>query len=194
MIQFGETQEYGGFRVRFTAELGQARIPLQADIGFGDAVTPAASEVDYPTLLDHPSPRLRAYNKETMIAEKLQAMAALGMLNSRMKDFHDVWFLSETFGFAGAELVAAVVATFEQRQTSLPDADFTPFRPEFLSDPVRAAQWKAFQRRTGLATSTTLEEALVKLRLFAEPVFNAAAENKPLSAIWPPGGPWGSNR
>jgi predicted nucleotidyltransferase component of viral defense system len=89
-----EEEEYEGVRLRLTAALGNARIPLQVDVGFGDAVVPAPEEVAFPTLLGMPAPRLRAYRRETVVAEKFEAMVKLGMLNSRMKDFYDVWELS----------------------------------------------------------------------------------------------------
>lgn len=115
-----EAQEYPGQRVRLQAHLGQARISLQVDIGFGDVITPAAPEVEYPSLLDFPAPRLRVYPKETVIAEKFQAMVVLGFINSRMKDFYDVWLMSKEFSFAGRLLARAIQATFERRQTDLP--------------------------------------------------------------------------
>ncbi len=185
-----DAQEYGGFRVRFEARLGQARIPLQADVGFGDVVTPAAVSVEYPTLLDHPPPRLRAYPKATVIAEKLQAMAALGMLNSPMKDFYDVWVMAETFSFDGPVLAEALRATFKRRRTALPGADFAPFRPEFRSDPDSVGRWKAFQRRLGIEQVLTFEEILAKLNVFAEPPLTAARGDSQFEAQWPAGGPW----
>lgn len=99
-----EDQEYGGQRVKFDARLGQARIALQVDVGFGDAITPGAEEVEYPTLLGMAPPRLRAYPKETVVAEKLEAMVQLGLANSRMKDFYDLLVMSRTFAFEGEPL------------------------------------------------------------------------------------------
>ena len=94
-----EEVEYGGVRVRTTATIAGARIPIQVDIGFGDAITPAPVEIDYPTLLDAPAPHLRAYPVETVVAEKFEAMVTLGMANSRLKDFYDLWLISQTFEF-----------------------------------------------------------------------------------------------
>lgn len=115
-----EEQEYEGVRVTAEARVGNARVRLKIDVGFGDTVTPEAEEATFPTLLDAPPPVLRAYPKETVVAEKLQAMVALGILNIRMKDFYDVWHLSRHDAFDGPTLTGAVRATFERRGTPLP--------------------------------------------------------------------------
>ena len=115
-----EEVEYGGVRVRTTAIIAGARIPIQVDIGFGDAITPAPVEIDYPTLLDAPAPHLRAYPVETVVAEKFEALVMLGMANSRLKDFYDLWLIAQTFEFRQSVLVDAVQRTFERRGTALP--------------------------------------------------------------------------
>ena len=117
---------------------------MQVDVGFGDAVTPAALEVDYPSLLDMPMPRLRAYPPETIVAEKLQAMVALGMLNSRMKDFFDLWAISQTFPFDGPVLGDALRATFTRRGTLLPAGTPIALTQAFADDAAKQAQWRAF--------------------------------------------------
>ncbi len=99
-----EEQQYGGFRVTLTAMLGEAKIHLQVDCGFGDAITPEASVHDFPTLLDFPAPRLRMYPKETVVAEKFEAIVKIGEANSRMKDFYDLWVLGCDFSFSGLSL------------------------------------------------------------------------------------------
>lgn len=117
-VQVGEIREdnlYQGVRVTLMAGLGKARVPIQVDIGFGDVVTPKAVQTDFPTLLDLPAPRLAIYPKETVVAEKFQAMVKLGMANSRMKDFYDVWTLSREFDFDGGVLSTALQATFKRR-------------------------------------------------------------------------------
>lgn len=116
-----EDEEYEGVRLRFEARLGAARVSVQVDVGFGDVVTPAAEETDYPVLLDFPAPRLLAYPRETAIAEKFEAMVKLGIANTRMKDFRDVWVLSREHSFDGVTLSVAISATFRRRGTSLPD-------------------------------------------------------------------------
>jgi Nucleotidyl transferase AbiEii toxin, Type IV TA system len=115
-----EELEYGGIRLRGAASLSGARIAVVVDIGFGDSVEPGLETIDYPSLLDFPAPRLRAYAPETVIAEKFQAMVALGRANSRMKDFYDIWVLTKTFDFAPDRLALAIAATFARRQTAIP--------------------------------------------------------------------------
>ena len=110
-------EEYAGTRIKLMAMLGKARIPLQIDVGFGDAVTPPPQEIAFPTMLDFPAPPLRAYRPETVIAEKFHAMVDLGLRNTRMKDFYDVWKLSQQFEFDGETMVEAIRATFSRRQT-----------------------------------------------------------------------------
>lgn len=140
-----EDADYEGVRVTFTAFLEKAQIPIQIDIGFGDAIRPGPVETDYPTLLDLPSPRLLTYPREAVVSEKLEAMVKLGIANSRMKDFHDLHSLSNIFEFDGKALVDAVRATFGTRGTALPDRGIPlAFTPEFYEDENKAKQWKAF--------------------------------------------------
>ena len=139
-----EELDYGGLRLRAIASVGGARINLTIDIGFGDAMEPGAEFVDYPVMLDLPAPRLRAYARETVIAEKFQAMVALGRANSRMKDFYDIWVLSRSFSFDDGRLAQAIAATFARRKTvvstELPDA----LTPAFAADEQKQKQWRAF--------------------------------------------------
>lgn len=123
-VQAGAIREdnlYGGVRVTLTAVLENARIPVQVDIGFGDAITPEPVAIAFPTLLDFPAPRLRAYQRETVIAEKLEALVTLEMGNSRLKDFYDLFVLGQEFSFEGARLGEAIRATFARRGTPLPE-------------------------------------------------------------------------
>jgi len=145
-----ENQEYPGQRVKVSAKLGNARIRIQIDVGFGDAVTPKAKSINYPVLLDYPAPRIRAYNKETQIAEKLQSMVFLGMANSRMKDFYDIFALSKTFSFDGNKLVKAIKATFERRGTQIPEDIPLALSDEFANSVDKNNQWKAFINRNSL--------------------------------------------
>jgi predicted nucleotidyltransferase component of viral defense system len=138
--QIKEQDEYQGIRIRGEAKLGNAKIPLQIDIGFGDTITPGPLEIEYPTLLDFPAPKLLAYNRETVIAEKFQAMVNLGMANSRMKDFFDVWSLARTFAFDGQPLSAAIAATFQRRKTDLPAEMPLALSEEFADDRTKQTQ------------------------------------------------------
>lgn len=115
-----EELEYGGLRLRTTAHLAGARIPIVIDVGFGDAIEPGVEEINLPVMLDFPSPRLHAYPRETVVAEKFQAMILLGLANSRLKDYYDIWILSRNHAFDGERLSRAIAATFERRRTAIP--------------------------------------------------------------------------
>ncbi len=184
-------QKYGGTRVDLEARLGKDRLHIQVDIGFGDAVTPAPESIAYPTLLGLPAPRLRAYPKVSMVAEKFQAMASLGILNSRMKDFYDVWLLAQRFHFKGAVLAEAIRATFERRRTSLPTGAPLALTSEFFDDPTKRLQWRAFLERGRLVESRLeLRSAVEVLAAFLMPPVEALVTNRPFRMNWPPGGPW----
>jgi len=186
-----EAQEYAGQRVRVTATLGKARIHLQVDIGFGDVITPAANEVEYPSLLGFPSPILHAYPRETVTAEKLEAMVVLGMANSRMKDFYDVWMMSRELQFNGRTLAHAIQATFQCRQSEFPQAVPTAFTEEFAQNPDKSTQWNAFLSRNRLdAGGMDLAQIIQEIRLFLMKPMSAAAEGQEFEETWPAGGPW----
>ncbi|MBX9463032.1 MAG: nucleotidyl transferase AbiEii/AbiGii toxin family protein [Aquamicrobium sp.] len=136
--------DYGGLRLRAIASVGGARINLTIDIGFGDALEPGAEVVDYPVMLDLPKPRLRAYARETVIAEKFQAMVALGRVNSRMKDFYDIWILSRSFAFDDDRLARAIAATFARRGTVIPAEPPDALTPAFAAEEQKQQQWRAF--------------------------------------------------
>ena len=137
---------YGGLRIRTAADIGGARIAVKTDVGFGDAVVPPAEWLDYPVLLDMPTPRLRGYARETIIAEKFHAMVELGTANSRMKDYYDLWIISETFEIDRPRLAQAISATFAKRGTTIPDEVPDGLLPEFANDPVKLHQWESFKR------------------------------------------------
>lgn len=186
-----EDQEYAGVRIHCEARLAAARIPIQVDIGFGDAVTPAPEEVEYPTLLDSPKPRLLAYRREAVVAEKFHAMVALGIANSRMKDFYDLWVLSRKFNFDGKVLGEAIRATFAQRETPLPPEPPLALTSVFYEDPGKQVQWKAFLHRTRLKSGeATLADIVLTLRDFLLPPVIARAKGESFEKQWPPAGPW----
>jgi predicted nucleotidyltransferase component of viral defense system len=146
-----EDLEYGGVRLRTTAALAGARIAVVVDIGFGDAVEPGIEDIELPLLLDMQPLRLRAYPRETVIAEKFQAMTVLGRANSRMKDFYDVWILLNTYEFDTDRLRNAIAATFERRKTALPSSPPDAFTADFSQDASKQRQWAAFTRDLALA-------------------------------------------
>lgn len=182
--------EYQGVRVRLQARLAEARIPVQVDVGFGDAVVPAPRLVDYPALLEHPAPRILVYPREAVVAEKIEAMVSLGITNSRMKDFYDVHRLASCTAFEGETLVEAIRATFQRRGTALPDEEPRVLTPGFLAASERQVQWRAFLRRCRLEAPVDAGELAEDLRRFLLPVLAATSGKKPYTARWRPGGPW----
>jgi hypothetical protein len=183
-----EDVEYGGVRIRTTATIAGARIPIQIDIGFGDVVTPAPVEIDYPALLDAPAPHLRAYPVQTVVAEKFEALVTLGIANSRLKDFYDLWLIARTFELRQSVLVEAVRRTFERRGTALPVDVPVGLTGEFAT--AWAAQWRAFLGRERMAAAPDAFAAVIDdLRTFLMPLVGAPEEG----AAWRPGGPWSAN-
>jgi hypothetical protein len=191
ITEIREDQEYKGQRVEFAARLGNAVIPVQVDIGFGDAVIPKPKEVEYPTLLGHPAPRLLAYPKEAVISEKLQAMIASDIPNSRMKDFYDIWRLSKDFQFKSEPLIAAITATFDRRNTDMPVKTPLALSAEFCEDPTERQLWAAFIRRGRIeAGGATLATVIEDIRPFLMPPLQAAGSRINIHSTWPAGGPW----
>ena len=139
-----DDEVYGGVRVLLEVRLGNVRVPLQIDVGPGDAIVPGPEELEYPTLLKLPAPKLQAYSKESVVAEKFEAMIKLGMANSRMKDFYDLWVLAQRFEFQSTAFAAAIQATFDTRRTSLPVSGPLALRPDFFDLPNKQTQWRAF--------------------------------------------------
>jgi predicted nucleotidyltransferase component of viral defense system len=144
-----EELEYGGLRIKTNATIDGARVRIVIDIGFDDAIEPGIAELELPVLLDLPSPRLRTYSRETVIAEKFQAMVALGRANSRMKDLYDIWLLSRTYQFEGDALSRAITATFARRKTPVPvDLPYGLTRA-FVNDHAKQQQWTSFAESIG---------------------------------------------
>ncbi len=186
-----DEEEYEGVRLHLVALLARARIPMQVDVGFGDAVVPAPEEVEFPVLLDFPAPKLKAYARETTVAEKFEALVKLGMLNTRMKDFYDLWELSRRFTFEGGTLCRAIRATFERRGTKVPVETPMALTPTFYENVDKIAQWNGFLRKGHLAAEgKSLAEVAGVLREFLMPPASAAAEGKEFGRLWKAAGPW----
>lgn len=185
-----EDAEYEGVRVRLSGNLGNARLSLQVDVGFGDVIVPGPRSVVYPTLLDFPPPELNGYTMESTIAEKFQAMVKLGVLNSRMKDFYDIWMLSRAFDFKGEILAEAVEKTFKNRKTPI-TAFPTVFKPSFIQDGDKNVQWLGFIKKANLKNCPeSFFEVASALKTFIEPVMIALANQEPFKSIWKAPGPW----
>ena len=185
-----EDQEYGGVRAEVVARVTNAQVRLQVDVGFGDAITPEAMVVELPPLLDFPAPRLRAYPRETVVAEKLEAMVKLGMANSRMKDFYDVAVLARSFTFDGDLLTRAIRTTFERRKTPLPTTTPVALTAAFAEDPAKNTQWAGFMRKAGIGAGDTLAETIAAVRALVEAPLLAAAGAGPVPKSWQAGKAW----
>lgn len=185
-----EDADYRGIRVRFTGKLDAARVTMQLDIGFGDILIPAPERVEYPTLLEMPKPVICGYSRESSIAEKLEAMMKLGMANSRMKDFYDIWYLSRWFEFEGAVLLRAISATFDRRSTDLSKSPIV-FSREFGESSQKQSQWSAFISKNGLdGAPATLKEVAGEIRVFLGPVIEAIIDHQSLSKVWSAKAKW----
>ena len=177
-----EDAEYEGIRVSLTARLGKTRLPIQIDIGFADVITPEPESIDYPTILDFPAPHLYGYPPETVVAEKFQAMTVLGMANSRMKDFHDIWTLANHFKFDGATLQRTLERTFQNRNTEMPDESHVIFSDEFANQ--KTEQWISFGRKIRGEQTIEMIRVVHLLREFLLPVVHASRLALPFKRTW----------
>ncbi|MFT7637675.1 MAG: putative nucleotidyltransferase component of viral defense system [Candidatus Omnitrophota bacterium] len=188
-----EDAEYEGARIKFRGFLGKARIPMQIDVGFGDVIFPKAKVIDYPILLDFPQPQLQGYTAESVVAEKFEAIVKLGALNSRMKDFYDIWLMMRQFDFTGDELAQAFRRTFEHRKTTLPPK-LPFFAPEIYDDASdRQTLWSAFRQKGEIKHAPErLRDVAKTIEVFLEePVAFSMNRNKAIG-IWTAPGPWQS--
>lgn len=137
-------------RLKTYATVDGARVRVVIDIGYGDATEPGLIDIELPVLLDRPAPNLRAYSYETVIAEKFQAMVALGLANTRLKDFYDIWVLAQAYEFNDDRLAQAIAATFARRKTVIPTERPDGLTPAFASDPTKQQQWAAFAQEVAV--------------------------------------------
>jgi hypothetical protein len=177
-----EDADYEGIRITMTARLGKTRLNIQIDIGFADVITPAPEKLDYPTILDFPAPHLYGYPPETVIAEKFQAMTVLGMANSRMKDFYDIWMLIANFEFAGRVVQAAIERTFQNRSTELPDEKHIVFSDEFAEN--KRDQWIAFSRKLRDENTIVMDQIIAIMRDFFFPILHAIQQGTVFKKKW----------
>jgi len=186
-----EDEEYEGVRLRLSADLAGARIAVQVDVGFGDAITPGAREETYPAMLDQPAPVLRVYPRESVVAEKLETMVSLGIANSRMKDFYDLRVIANMFEFDGPVLRDAIHTTFERRRTPIPPGPPTALTQTFFADAAKVRQWTAFTNKLGARREeASLRDVVVSLTEFLTPPLKAAAADVPFPQHWSPGIGW----
>lgn len=181
---------YAGIRITLLATLDGARCQIQADIGFGDAVTPGPQEVEYPTILkDFNAPKLHTYPRYTVVAEKFEALSKLGMTNSRMKDYFDLWILARHTDFYGETLYQAIEATFSRRKTDLAVEPPLGLTMVFAQDPQKQIQWQAFLRKNALE-ALPLKDTVEYLADFLMPVATAVSNGASFTLFWNAGGPW----
>jgi len=188
--RIAEDADYEGVRIRFRGSLGTARFVIQLDIGFGDIVIPSPEFTDYPALLDLPSPRLLGYSRESTIAEKFEAMVKLGILNSRMKDFFDIWLILRHFDFQGRKLAEAISKTFSTRGTNI-QSEPTALTASFAEDTAKAAQWRGFIRKNRLKdVPQNLVEVVPAIAAFLIPIAEQLATGASFKGTWKAPGPW----
>ena len=185
-----EDADYAGVRVLLRGILGTARIALQIDIGFGDVVVPGPEMADYPTILELPAPRLRGYTRESAVAEKFEAMVRLGRVNSRVKDFFDIWLLTRQFDFDGRTLAQAIERTFSTRGTTIP-ADPLALTGNFAREPARQTRWQGFVRKNRLQhVPPGFADIVTAIETFLGPVTRALAAGDAFEGFWKAPGPW----
>jgi predicted nucleotidyltransferase component of viral defense system len=191
-------REYPGVRILLTAFITntRTRIDLQVDVGFGDVVTPTPQLVNLPTILpDFPAAQLYAYSKETVIAEKFEAMVLLGIGNTRMKDFYDLWYLSQNFTFQGDLLCQAIIATFDRRRTPIPISIPLALSSEFANDETKQRQWLAFVRKGKLSDDNLVLPQIVSLlQDFLMPPTTAIVQQVKFNLFWSPEQSWHSTQ
>jgi hypothetical protein len=181
--------EYSGVSVDVSAEINGAKLKVHIDIGYGDTITPAAVQIEYPSLLDQPRAKLLAYPRETVVAEKFQAMVELGMANTRLKDFFDLWAIANTFEFDGETLAEAFARTFDRRDTALPTSDPLALTSAFAER--KQKEWTAFLDRTDIViASKSLPETQALIADFVLPPVLARARNEPFVRRWTPDDGW----
>jgi len=183
-----EGADYEGVRIRFRGLLGRARIAMQIDVGFGDKVHPDVVHAEYPVILDMPAPSLRMYPPETVVAEKAEAMVHLGSLNSRMKDFYDIWRMSQQLEFHSDALCEAMRGTFQNRDTDI--IEFDGLVLDLADNENFGKQWNAFLRKSTLAGPDDFAEVLADISRLLAPDFSAVRESEATDQVWRAGGPW----
>jgi len=178
-----EDANYEGVRIKVIARLGNMQKSLQFDIGFGDVIVPSPETLEYPTLLDMDSPMIKAYSKESVIAEKFEAMLYLAELNSRMKDFYDIYSLCTSFDFDGRVLYEAVLQTITRRGTNTP-AEPTVFDKAFADNNDKSTQWGAFKRRTSVGGDLGFPEVADMIGVFLKPLYECIVSEREFTGRW----------
>lgn len=186
-----ENNKYNGIRVKLTAFLAEAKIPLQVDIGFGDKVTPEPQYITFPTLLPLPAPHIYAYTIYSVVAEKFNAMVVLGILNSRLKDFFDIWMLSQTLNFSGTILCSAIRDTFKRRDCEIPNNIPIALTDDFSKSQINKIQWKAFLNKKNVNIEHMNFPVIIEqLKQFLLLPLQSIQKQKELKMTWRPEEGW----
>ena len=182
-----EFKEYHGLHVSAVGYLDRTRIPVSIDIGFGDVIYPDAVKIDFPVILDMEAPRVNAYSLESSIAEKLEAIIHNGYLNSRYKDFYDIYILTGKYSFDFRDMKSAATETFQNRGT-LMSMSTAAFGDEFVQDPMHRTRWNAFLKKKRALVQISLEETISGVKAFAEPLLEDtntyASKWNPENRVW----------
>lgn len=182
-----EHKRYAGIRITLIAQIHSAKQTIQVDIGFGDIITPTREKLDYPTYLNMPTPQLWVYPTYTVIAEKFETMISLGIINSRLKDFYDIWLMMRLFDFDGVVLQQAIQNTFDRRNSQLPSETPSIFTPAFYSEASRVVQWDNFIKRdvvNQVDDEIAFHEVILAIQSFIMPIVQATQQGQPFGANW----------
>jgi hypothetical protein len=186
-----EDADYEGVRIKFIGLLERSRISMQVDVGFGDVIYPGSRALDYPIILDLPQPHIKGYPIESVVSEKFEAMIKLGALNSRMKDFYDIWLISRLFSFDGNVLRNALENTFERRRTAFPAATPFAFTSVFYEDHQKLVQWRGFIKKSKPDIPVgDLSAVIAEISEFIMPVINSLQSHAPFEGVWLPDQGW----
>ena len=189
LLQKGK--KYQGVRLKIRGNLDNISFTTQVDVGYGHIITPEALNAEFPTLLDRVPPRLKIYPKETIVAEKLEAVVVLGLRNSRLKDYYDLLYLSRNFSFEGEVLAEAINNTFTRRETSFPKSTPVGMTEKYINyDPVRRKDWKKLFQQGTMDSRPKLSEAIASIREFLLPPLQAAATGSEFNQKWTKDGGW----
>jgi len=178
-----EAAQYEGLRIKLKATLDKARLRLQVDIGFSDKIIPPPVPFEYPTLIDDEAIPLIAYSWESVIAEKFDAMVKLGVLNSRLRDFYDIYFLLTEYTFRGVYLTQAIRETFTNRNTDIAAAQ-SLFEESFMNNRQKQQQWKAFMKKAGVERTLSFADIVLQIEKFLAPVIEAIQDNWQFNQTW----------
>lgn len=177
-----EFKEYHGINVSIIAFLDRTRIPISIDIGFGDVIYPDKVTMEFPTLLDMESPKICAYSIYSAIAEKFEAIVSLGLVNSRYKDFYDIYAIAKSKSIDGKELQTAIMETFQHRNTDF--NDIVAFTDEFMKDRINQTRWNSFIKKKQVNETVTFEEIIKHCKKLLEPIVDNIANHSSFEFIW----------